>query len=527
MVVDGRALGQGDVFETDVCVVGAGPAGITLALELARSGSRVCLLESGGRADSAAAEKLSAGKSVGYWYYPLGERGPERSVGRRYGGWLRPPTRPRDGARGRSTLSTSNTGRTCPTAVGPLATRNFGRFTSERSTSADWGHTTTRSRDGKPRMRNGCPSDGRITTAIFQHGFEDFSSYYDEVARSERVQLVLNATVTEIETNGPAGDVTSVVVAPRPAVRVPVKARVYVLAAGGIENARVLLLSRRSQPAGLGNGEDLVGRFFMERLTGRIGFIAPPNGDFIGRLALYGQRNVADTSVKAVLCPSADVLRRESLLNCAFYLVPDSRAGCSDGVRAAATLYRALRRRPLPGGLAAHAGAALRGLPDVARAQAPTGRRPQPELVALRVQAEQAPNPESRVSLDEARDSFGLPRARLDWRIGERDRSSIRRVQEILDQELRSRGLGRVEKKLGDENPPSLFLGSFHQMGTTRMHESPKHGVVDHNCQVHGVQNLFVAGGSVFPTSGFSNPTLTIVALSLRLADHIKGRLAL
>jgi choline dehydrogenase-like flavoprotein len=306
-----------------------------------------------------------------------------------------------------------------------------------------------------------------------------------------------------------------------------VNARLYVLAAGGIENARVLLLSRRSQPAGLGNAEDLVGRFFMERLTGRIGFIAPPNGDFVGRLALYRQLKLADTSVKAVLCPSADVVRREGLLNCAFYLVPDSRAGCSDGVRAAATLYRAIRRRPLPAGLAAHAGAALRGLPDVARARAPTGRRPQPEVVALRVQAEQAPNPESRVSLDEARDSVGLPRARVDWRIGERDRSSIRRVQEILDQELRSRGLGRIEKKLGDENPPSLFLGSFHHMGTTRMHESPKHGVVDQNCRVHGVENLFVAGSSVFPTSGFANPTLTVVALSLRLADHIKGRLAL
>jgi choline dehydrogenase-like flavoprotein len=98
-------------------------------------------------------------------------------------------------------------------------------------------------------------------------------------------------------------------------------------------------------------------------------------------------------------------------------------------------------------------------------------------------------------------------------------------VQEILDDELRSRGLGRVEQKLGDESPASLFLGSFHHMGTTRMHGSPRRGVVDPNCQVHGVKNLFVAGSSVFPTSGFANPTLTIVALSLRLADHIKERL--
>jgi choline dehydrogenase-like flavoprotein len=527
MVVDARALGQGDVFETDVCVVGAGPAGITLALELARSGCRVCLLESGGRSDSAASEKLSAGKSVGYWYYSLAD-----TRVRAFGGtsvrWLTSPADAAEGWRARPLDPVDFERR----ADMPYSGWPFGY--SELRPFYERAHHVCRlgpydyalARWETPDAQR-LPLNGRITTAIFQHGFEGFASYYDEVARSERVQLVLNATVIEVETDGPAGGVTSVVVAPRPPVRVPVKARLYVLAAGGIENARLLLLSRRSQPAGLGNGEDLVGRFFMERLTGRIGFIAPPGGDFVGRLALYRQLQVADTSVKAVLCPSADVLRREGLLNCAFYLVPDSRAGCSDGVRAAATLYRALRRRPLPGGLAAHAGAALRGLPDIALAHAPTGRRPQPELVALRVQAEQAPNPESRVSLDEASDSFGLPRARVDWRIAERDRWSIRRVQEILDQELRSRGLGRVEKKLGDENPPSLFLGSFHHMGTTRMHESPKHGVVDQNCQVHGVENLFVAGSSVFPTSGFANPTLTIVALSLRLADHIKGRLAL
>jgi len=526
MLVDGRALGQGDVFETDVCVVGAGPAGITLALELARSGCRVSLLESGGREPSAAAKKLSAGKNVGYWYYSLAD-----TRARAFGGtsvqWLASPAGAAEGWRARPLDPVDFERRAdMPYSGWPFGYSELRPFYERahhvcRLGPYDYAPARWESPDAQ-RL----PLNGRITTAIFQHGFEDFASRYDEVARSERVQLVLNATVSEIETDGPAGGVTSVLVAPRPPVRVPVKARLYVLAAGGIENARLLLLSRRSQPAGLGNGEDLVGRFFMERLTGRIGFIAPPSTDFVGRLDLYRQRKVADTSVKAVLCPSADVLRREGLLNCAFYLVPDSRAGCSDGVRAAATLYRALRRRPLPAGLAAHTGAALRGLPDVAQARAPRRRR-QLELVALRVQAEQAPNPESRVSLDEARDPYGLPRARVDWRIGERDRSSIRRVQEILDQELRSRGLGRVENKLGDENPPALFLGSFHHMGTTRMHESPKHGVVDQNCQVHGIRNLFVAGSSVFPTSGFANPTLTIVALSLRLSDHIKAQLAL
>lgn len=526
MVIDGRALADPDELEADVCVVGAGPAGITLALELACVGCQVCLLESGGRVPDAATERLSAGRSVGYWYYPLpGTRG------RAFGGtslrWLSTPADRAEGWRARPLDAVDFERRAdIPHSGWPFGYPVLQPFYERAQRVCRLGpYDYTPSRWETPSAQL-LALDGSFTNAIFQHGFEDFVSFFDELARSERVQLVLNATAIEIETDGPAGDVTKVVVAHRRSAQFRVKARLYVLAAGGIDNARLLLLSRRSQPAGLGNGEGLVGRFFMERLTGRTGFIAPATEDFVGRIAIYDQLRVGDTVVKAVLCPSADAVRREGLLNCCFHLVPDSRDWCSDGVRSAATLVRALRRRPLPAGLAGYAKTALRGLPDVARARSRAVRGFQPDVVALRVQAEQGPNPDSRVLLDDARDSFGLPRARIDWRITERDRWSIRRVQEILDDELRSRGLGRVEQKLGDESPAMLFLGSYHQMGTTRMHESPRQGVVDQNCQVHGVENLFVAGGSVFPTSGFANPTLTIVALALRLADHLKERLA-
>ena len=106
------------------------------------------------------------------------------------------------------------------------------------------------------------------------------------------------------------------------------------------------------------------------------------------------------------------------------------------------------------------------------------------------------------------------------------DRWSIRRTQEIIDEGLRGAGVGRLERKLGDESPSALFRGAYHHMGTTRMHRAPSEGVVDANCRVHGYANLFVAGSSVFPTSGNANPTLTIVALAIRLADHLKDELA-
>lgn len=204
-MVDGHALSKGDVLETDVCVVGAGPAGITLSLELARSGCRVCLVESGGREHSAAAEKLSAGKSVGYWYYSLAD-----TRARAFGGtsvqWLASSADAAEGWRARPLDPIDFERR----AEMPYSGWPFGyselRPYYERAQRVcrlgPYGYELARweTPDAQP-----LPLNGRITTAIFQHGYENFASYYDEVARSERVQLVLNATVIEIETDGPAG----------------------------------------------------------------------------------------------------------------------------------------------------------------------------------------------------------------------------------------------------------------------------------------------------------------------------------
>jgi choline dehydrogenase-like flavoprotein len=146
-------------------------------------------------------------------------------------------------------------------------------------------------------------------------------------------------------------------------------------------------------------------------------------------------------------------------------------------------------------------------------------------VLALRVQGEQAPNPDSR-QLGTRRDRCGLPVAQVDWRPTASDRASIRATQEAIDEAFRGAGLGHVELMLGDEHPPALLEGNFHHLGATRMHTDPSMGVADADCRVHGVRNLDVAGSSVFPTYGCSNPTLTVVALALRLANHLKKQLA-
>jgi choline dehydrogenase-like flavoprotein len=144
------------------------------------------------------------------------------------------------------------------------------------------------------------------------------------------------------------------------------------------------------------------------------------------------------------------------------------------------------------------------------------------KMFRLSLMTEQAPNPSSRVTLCDNHDALGQPRVRLDWRLSAQDMRSMIRAQEIIDAELRRAGLGRLQIELQDETPPPHLKGGWHHMGTTRMHMDPKQGVVDQHCRIHGLSNVFIAGPSVFPTGGYANPALTAVALTVRLADHIK-----
>jgi choline dehydrogenase-like flavoprotein len=152
---------------------------------------------------------------------------------------------------------------------------------------------------------------------------------------------------------------------------------------------------------------------------------------------------------------------------------------------------------------------------------------PPPRRYFFKTAMEQAPNRESRVMLGEERDRLGCARVALCWSLTSLDRRTFDRGHEILHEELRRANVGSLETAFGpadDAWPPGL-RGARHHMGTTRMHVDPRRGVVDPQCRVHGISNLYVAGSSVFPTGGAANPTLTIVALALRLAEHVDGAL--
>ena len=526
VLIDGRSIPDGERVETDLCIVGCGPAGITVAREVASAGLRVTVLESGGRGRDPSADRQSAGESVGHPYV-----GMERTRARGIGGtslhwkldtpgdedWIARPLDPID-FEARPGVDGSGWPVDAAT-MEPYYRRahEIGRLGPFAYQPADW--------PAEPDPPFDLPAS-EVVTNVVQRVAHTFAEHEHELATSNAIAVVHNATVLRLASDGTR--VTAAEATSQDGRKFTVVARRFVLATGGIENARLLLLSRRNgDGVGLGNEHDLVGRYFMERLSARAGVLVPARPDLMSQAGLYRSHLVDGTRIQGVLTLAPDVVRREGLRNAMFWVRERPRMITSPGVGSLLSMYRLIRRRPFqPGVVPGHVMRIARDLPDVTRTFLHYALR-QPEsaleVFQLGVQAEQAPNRDSRVSLGRRRDVHGLPVARLDWRPAEADRESIARSVELLDGSLRHAGVGRVIHKIGSESPRPLFVGNWHHMGTTRMDPDPSRGVVDAACRVHSTANLYVAGSSVFPTSGYANPTLTIVALALRLADELRA----
>ncbi len=516
------------VFETEVCILGAGAAGITLARRLASSGLDVCVLESGGADWEKPIQDLGIGESIGFPYYPLDE-----SRLRLFGGttavWGGRVVQldPIDFER-RPWIEHSGW---------PFGKKELAPYYTEALRSVEvepvladeslWDRLGLRQPEFDPDL---------LRTNFFQFDdqFERFTlRRCDDLVASQKVKVLLHATVLDICANAEGTAIDSVRIGNLRGGRGVVRARVFVVAAGGLETPRLLLNSRGVQSQGLGNQEDLVGRFFMEHPHARAGRVFPTQ---LWRLLnLLPRTHRQDGLRYAALGRLSETLQeREGILNSSFTLsvrrhqgtrmppgkwlfnaikwkVPHDHRG-----RSVWWLHRRAKRA-----FAERFGLASRWL------RATSGR----QGLYVVARAEQAPNPDSRVLLSDARDAFGLPQIALDWRFLDVDKRSLHVLMGALDQELQRLSLGHAEPSpwLEEAETPwevdplisSHPVGGYHHIGTTRMAASPKSGVVDADCRVHGLGNLYVAGSSVFPTSGWANPTLTILALSLRLGDHL------
>jgi choline dehydrogenase-like flavoprotein len=525
MLSDAAQPANDELIETDLCIIGAGPAGITIAREFLGDGRRVCLLESGGRHPERQAQRLNRGQSVGYPVHLL-----HRSRIRAFGGtsrhwvpdrtWASRPLDPID----------FEVRPTVPYSGWPFGRADLEPWYARAHTACDLGPYDYEP-DGwvdearTPRLPLSGPE---VETIVFQHAPGTFDGRYDELVRSPNVTVFLHAHVSDLVTDEGSGRVDRVEVRRDDGSRFFVRPRLVVLAAGGIENPRLLLLGHRARGRGLGNDHDLVGRFFTERLSARTGFVVTNRPELVEQAAFYDFHAARGTYAQGALRVADKMQREEGLLNCAFFVLARPWSVTAEAVRSAATLTKGVARRPMPAGIPGHLGNVATGLGDIgafalARLRRGSGS---PGVLVLRAQCEPPPNPESRVRLGSRCDRFGLPVAQVDWRVAESARESIRSSQQRLDAAFRAAGIGHVESMLGDEHPPALFEGNFHHLGATRMHPDPEQGVVDADCRVHGVDNLYVAGSSVFPTYGCSNPTLTLLALALRLAHHVQRVLA-
>ena len=521
MFIDSRTLTEGSRIESDVCIVGAGAAGITIARELIGKPFRICLIESGGLEPDQETQSLYQGEIVGFPYYPLDLIRLRYFGGttNHWAGACRPldeidfvarPEIPHSGwPFNKSQLDSYYQRAHLICQLGPY----------------DYNPDTWESEES-PVL----PIEGnRVATAIVQYSPPTrFGQVYrEEIEQAQNISTYLFANVVEIETTTTADAVTRLNAATLDGNSFSITARFFILATGAIENARLLMVSNKTQHRGIGNQNDLVGRFFMEHLSVTGGLLLP-SSDLTNSTDLYTSgRNLDGVSGSAYLSIKPETLHREKLLNVRAFLLPTTSQVATQGTSgwpvSAQTVMEALRTGNWDIDFAGHLWNVINNTDEIAiRAYRTFFNQPK-GIFALYYHLANAPSPDSRVTLISERDELGIPRVRLNWRFGDLERQTLRRANEIIGEELGRSGLGRVSMVPDDPDTgwPDGLRGAWHQMGTTRMHTDPKQGVVDEQGRVHGVSNLYVAGSSVFPTSGYTNPTLTIVALCIRLSDHI------
>jgi choline dehydrogenase-like flavoprotein len=512
---DARTLDNRTVLEGDLCIVGAGPSGITIAREFANSRVKVLLLEGGGFDFDPKMQELYRGEIIGQPYYPL-----QAAAVHQFGGtsnhWA--------GYCATYDAIDFEKRDWVPHSGWPITRADLDPFYARAQKVLELGPYKYDAADWK----NGDP--GRVPllgdSKDFWTKMWQFSpptrfgvKYRDEIVKSPNIHLYTYANVVEVEANEPLSAVQSVRVRTFDGKEYRARARRFVLACHTIQNARLLLASNRQARNGLGNNNDLVGRYFMEHFempTAELVLTDPKST----KTKLYELGLMTGTaSGEIAISPAAQ--REHRILNGTMSLEAgtygDPRESTFQFIDPA--MLEAMRKWEQGGKRGPH--------PILLKLGAREAPKGPPRFYHLATRQEQAPNPDSRVTLSTDKDALGVPRARLDWRVTDLDKRSMRIFYQLLGREMGRTKTGRVQIRdwlLGDDKTwPSFISGGWHQMGTTRMAADPKQGVVDANCQVHGLANLYIGGAAVYATAGPANPTLTLVALSLRLADQLKA----
>jgi choline dehydrogenase-like flavoprotein len=507
MHIDARTSENNTLIEGDICIVGAGAAGITLALQFLNSPLKVILLEGGGFEYEMAMQDLYRGKNAGLPYYSL-ESSRLHYFGGTTGHWAgycseydEIDFKKRDWVNG---------------SGWPLSREDLDPYYRKASEILEL-HSSPPDAD---IMRTSLEFDRNVVKNkmwYFSPPVRFGKKYRDAIVNAGNISLYTYANVTEITTNEKVSTVEQLTIKNLAGKQHRVRAKKFVLACCAIQNARLLLASNKQAKKGLGNNNDLVGRHFMEHLEMNAAdlFLPRPASLDLYRLQFFY------TKIRAELALTENTQREMQILNGTVALDPVSVSEEKDDAGENSDTSRSSE----------DPAASLKGWED-AEKYYESGKYLKEKFnrtkqFMLFTRMEQSPNPSSRVTLDTERDALGMPRVVLDWKLTALEKRSYRKLIEKIGAACGMTGVGRVHlhEWLHDENDlnwPEHLAGGWHHMGTTRMHANSREGVVDENCKVHGLGNLYIAGSSCFPTAGSANPTYTIVAMTLRLADHLK-----
>jgi choline dehydrogenase-like flavoprotein len=513
---DSREIADGQEIDCDVCIIGSGAAGITIAREIANQDLKVVILESGGLDYDDATQNFAKVIVTGHRYWETASRL------RLFGG------------------TTNHWGGQCvplrsyifdkrdwvPDGEWPFGLAELKPYYARAHKVLEIGPYNY---DPLPVAKKLdlplLPFDpAGVETVLSRYHRQLFGyRYRDEIDRAANIHVFLFATASSLSVSDDARRVTHATVKTLAGNSFSVRPKIAVLAAGGIENARLLLISNHEIPTGIGNQHDLVGRYFSDHIWYPSGFILPVDQD-PAAVKIY-EDEVHFEDDYSVRCHLALPERRNQELR-----IPDYRAELAirttyayhDAVVSARRIWRDLKALNLEYLTTEDM---LNVLSDPI---APVGhlfdQKDGPLVYGFGNYVEQVPNRDSRVRLSAEKDALGMNRPELRWQLSNLDKEGIVKAQESIAVEVGRSRLGRMNIFIPDSEETILdgAVGGYHHMGTARMHQDPKRGVVDGNARVHGVENLFIAGSSVFPSYGYSNPTLTIVALSIRLEDHLK-----
>ena len=455
----------------DYCIVGSGPAGITLALTLEASGKRILLIEGGDESPSDASQALYQGTVVGHAYRPLDDCRIRAFGGTSngWGGWCRPL----DAVDFEEKPGLTGSG-------WPIGRSDLEPYAARADELLGLGLA------GDEPALAGVP----LKQSRFRYSTVNFGQKYKErLFTSTRVAVALNTSLVAILTDGATVTGLQVDV---DGIRRTVTAQRYILATGGIENSRLLLWSNQLAHGALIKQPAALGRYWMEHPHFTLGETL-----FEHRAGLH-----FDEKDVSFISPTPELMTHERLLNCGLRIIRSGETETLAGIRRLA-----------------------RVAPRLASTMLHDYRQGRSYGALLRASWEQYPRAENRVALAQVKDRLGIPRVILYWTLDGEDKRTALESARHLGRYFADRNLGRLrlDRWLTSREPfpADDEIGGCHHMGGTRMARTPDQGIVDSNCKVFGQRNLYIAGSSVFPSSGFANPTYTIVQLALRLAEHL------